>query len=103
MLQRLDHPQKVHSRLITISVQLVRLFDAPQDMFCPFGCQGSLLTPIELTVNQHPQIPFYRAVLQLLLSQFILVPGISPFQVQNLALGLLKFHAIDNCPMFSYI
>ncbi|KAK4806807.1 hypothetical protein QYF61_005603 [Mycteria americana] len=73
------------------------------DAVCPLGCQGTLLTHIEPAVNQHPQIPFCRAALQPLLSQFILVPGITPCQVQNPAFGLVKFHAIDDCPMLQSI
>lgn len=52
--------------------------DAIQDVGCPLACQGTLLTPTEPDVKQHLQIPFCRADLQLLLSQFILVPGITP-------------------------
>ncbi|KAK4810956.1 hypothetical protein QYF61_013364, partial [Mycteria americana] len=63
------------------------------NVVCPLGCQGTLLTHVEPIVNQHPQIPFCRAALQPLLSQFILVPGVTPSQVQNPALGLVKFHA----------
>lgn len=38
---------------------LVILFDTPQDAVCPLGCQETLLTHIESTVNQHPPIPFW--------------------------------------------
>ncbi|KAK4818920.1 hypothetical protein QYF61_022097 [Mycteria americana] len=48
------------------------------DAVCPLGCQGTLLTHVEPAVNQHPQVPFCRAALQTLLSQFILVPSITP-------------------------
>lgn len=30
---------------------------------CSFGCQGSLLTYVELAVNQHSQISFFKAAL----------------------------------------
>ena len=53
-------------------------FDTPQGAVCLLSCQGTLLTPVEPAVNQHPQIPFFRAAFQLLLSQFIHVPKITP-------------------------
>ncbi|KAK4811354.1 LOW QUALITY PROTEIN: hypothetical protein QYF61_027583 [Mycteria americana] len=65
--------------------------------------QGTLLTHIEPAVNQHPQVPFCRAALQPLLSQSILVSSVTPSQVQNLAFVLIKFHAIDDCPMLQSI
>ncbi|GAB0208543.1 macrophage immunometabolism regulator [Grus japonensis] len=63
----------------------------------------TLLTPTEPAANQHPQIPFCRAALQPLLSQSMLVSGITPSQVLNLAFVLVKFHAIDDCPMLQSI
>lgn len=45
--------------------------DALQDGVCPLGCPGTLLTPAQPAADQHPQIPFRRAALQLLLSQCI--------------------------------
>lgn len=47
---------------------------------------------IEPAVNQHPQISFCRAALQTLLSQCILVLGITLSQVQNLAFILVQSH-----------
>ena len=79
------------------------MFDAPQDAVCPLGCQGTLLTHIEPAVDQHPQIPFCRAALQPLLSQSVLVPGVTLSQMQNLTFVLVKFHAIDDCPMLQSI
>ena len=66
------------------------VFDAPQAVVCPLGCLGTLLAPIELTTNQHPQTPFCRAALRPLLSQCIPVFGITLSQVQNLAFVLVK-------------
>jgi len=34
------------------------VFNAPQDVVCALGCQGTLLTHIEPHVNQHPPHPF---------------------------------------------
>ena len=65
--------------------------------------QSTLLNSIEPVVNQHLQIPFCRAALQPLLSRFVLVPGVTPTQMQNLAFGLVKFHAINHCPVLQSI
>ena len=43
--------------------------DAPQDMVGPPGCQGTLLTHIQLAVDQNPQIPFLSAAFQPLTRQ----------------------------------
>ena len=53
--------------------------------------------------RQHPQVPFCRAALQPLLSQFVLVPCVTPPQLQNPALQCVKFHATDDCPMLHLI
>ncbi|KAK4826818.1 hypothetical protein QYF61_011626 [Mycteria americana] len=79
-----------YSRMITSFDRL--------DVVRPLGCQGTLLTPTDPAVDQHPQIPFCRASLQPLLSQFILV-----FTVQNPAFFLVKFHAVDDCPMLQSV
>lgn len=57
-------------------------FDAPQHAVCPFGCQGKQLTHIKPAANQDPQTPFCRAFLQLLFFHFILVPSLTPSEVQ---------------------
>ncbi|KAK4810542.1 hypothetical protein QYF61_004505, partial [Mycteria americana] len=47
------------------------------DTVGPFGCQGTLLTHIELTINQTPQILFCRAILQPLVPPSLYVhPGL---------------------------
>lgn len=61
--------------------------DALQGRVGPFGCQGTLL--IQLSRNQKPQIPFHRAALQSLMSQFVHISRVVPFQMQNAT--LVKF------------
>jgi len=73
------------------------VFDACQDVVCPLGCQGALLTCIEPAASHHPQIPFCRSALQPLLFQCLLVPGITQYEVQNMALGLVK--SLPNAPI----
>lgn len=62
--------------------------------FAPLGYQGSLLTPVEPATNQPPHILFFKANLQSLLFQFILVSNVILSRVQNLAFVLVKLHAI---------
>ncbi|KAK4811360.1 hypothetical protein QYF61_027589 [Mycteria americana] len=68
---------------------------------------GTLLTHIEPAVNQHPQVPFCRAALQPLLSQSILVPGITPCQMQNPAFiplqGLLSLERVNSTSQIGII
>jgi len=79
------------------------VFDASQDLDCPLGCQGTLLSHMNPAVNQHSQTPFCRAGLQPLVSQFILVTGVTPPQVQNPAFGPVKGHATGDCLMLQSI
>lgn len=59
------------------------IFDTPQDVVFPPGCQGSHLTHTEPAANLQPQIPVCKAALQPLLSHFPLPPGLTSSQVQN--------------------
>lgn len=59
--------------------------------------------PIELAVDQHFQIFFCRAALQLLLSPFILMPCVTLSQVKNLVFGLVKVHPINHCSVIQFI
>lgn len=73
---------------------VVRLFREKIRRTKAFDCQGVLLTHAEPTGNQHTQILFYRAALQPLISQSLLVSSITTSQVQDLALVLITFHAV---------
>ena len=61
--------------------------DASQSTVGPFGCQGTLLTQIQLAISQNTQIPFFRTALPPLVSQ-------SSSQVQNSVLALVKLWEI---------
>ena len=74
------------------------VLDAPQDTDDHFGCQGALLTHIQLAINPNPHISFRRAALKALIPQFVHITRIIPFQLQNLALACIKFHTVANCP-----
>ena len=75
----------------------------PRVRFALLAARAQLLTPDEPPVNRHPQTPSCGAALQPLLSQFILVPNVTPSQVQNPAFGLVEFHVTDDCPMLQSI
>lgn len=69
------------------------VFNAPHNVVCPLGCQGTL-SDSEPTVNQvSPQ-----GFLQPLISQSVIVSGITLSLVQSLAFILVEFHAIDDYP-----
>lgn len=46
-----------------------------------------------------PQVPFCRAALWPLISQFMLLSSVTPSLVQNPAFVLIRFHAFDDCPV----
>ncbi|KAK4806787.1 hypothetical protein QYF61_005583 [Mycteria americana] len=56
------------------------VLDAPQDTVGPFGCQGTLLTHIQLAINLDPQISFRGAALQPLVLQFVCIIRITSSQ-----------------------
>lgn len=60
---------------------------------CP-GCQGALLTKVQLT----PQILFCEVALQLLVPQSVHLSRAAPTQMQHTALTLVKHH-VGNCPV----
>ena len=65
---------------------------APQGTICSLGCQGTLLTHVQLIVNQNLQITFHRAPLQPLITQSLHISRTVTFQVQNPALAHVKLH-----------
>jgi len=72
------------------------VFGSSPDAVCPLGCQSTLLTHSECSVNQHLQISFCRVGLQPPVPHFIIVSSIPSFQVQNPAFGFVKFHPINH-------
>lgn len=71
--------------------------DAPQDVAGSFGCQGKLLTRIQLGLNHSLQVPFSRAALQPLNPHSVHLSGVALSQVHNLAFAV-EFHVIGDCP-----
>ena len=70
----------------------------PQDMVVQSSCLGTLLTHFQLTADQDAQIPYSRAAFYRLILQSVCIARVAPSQVQNLALALVKCHAISDCP-----
>lgn len=66
---------------------------ALQGRVVPLSCQGTLLTQIQLAVNQKPEIPFCEAAL---VSQSVHINRVAPFLVQNLA--CVKLYTVGGCP-----
>jgi len=68
--------------------------DAAQDTAGFLGCKLTLLAPVELLIHQYPQVLLLRAALEPPSAQPALVFGIVPTHMQDLALGLVEFHAV---------
>lgn len=61
------------------------------DGVCPLGCQNTLLESVEGPLASTPgSLSAGLFSCSPVLSQFILVPSVTPSQVQNLALELVK-------------
>jgi len=54
------------------------------------SCQHTLLGHVQLFIPQHPQVLLCRAALHPFIPQHVLIVGIAPTQVQDLALGLVE-------------
>lgn len=87
----------LENRTITF---LGAVLDAPQDTSGSFGRQGMLLTHIQLAIYLNHQISFFGASLQSLIHQ-LYITRITLSQVENLALSLVKFHAVGDCRLSS--
>lgn len=62
--------------VLRAGIKQVRVMESLQDMVGSFGFQGTLLTHIQLAVDQNPQIPFYRDALQPLVPNLYVYPGL---------------------------
>lgn len=59
-----------------------------------YHCEGTLLSHVELLVQQDPKELFCRAVSQSASPQPVLVPGVTSSQVEEFALALVKLRKI---------
>jgi len=55
------------------------------------GCEHILLAHVQLFFQQYPQVLLSRAALNTFIPQPVLIPGFAPTQMQDLALGLMRF------------
>lgn len=62
------------------------------------GYLSTLLTRVQLAVDQETQIPFSRAALRHLISQSVY--RVASSQVQYPALALVKLHMVGDCSAF---
>ncbi|KAK4814535.1 hypothetical protein QYF61_022254 [Mycteria americana] len=74
------------------------IFDTSQDAVGFLGHLGTLLAHIQAAVDQQPQVLFRRAAFQPLFPKPVVLHGVIVTQVQDLALGLVKPHAIGLDP-----
>jgi len=72
--------------------------DAAQDTVGFLGCQSTLPAHVELPIHQYPQALLLRAALEPLSAQTVLVFGVAPTHVQDLALGLVELYAVHAGP-----
>lgn len=83
-------PEFSHMQLHITSVSLL--------LVTTFGCQGTLLTHLQLPIKPNSQMSFCRAALQPLIPQFVHITRTTSFQIQNPPFALVKFHPVDDCP-----
>ncbi|KAK4825361.1 hypothetical protein QYF61_026880 [Mycteria americana] len=69
-------------------------FDAAQDRVGLLGCEHTLLGHVQLFIYQYSQILLCRAALNHIIPQPVLILGIAPTQVQDLALGFVEPHEV---------
>ena len=72
--------------------------DAAQITVGFLGCKCTLQAHVELLVNQYPPVLLLRAALEPLSAQPVLVFGIAPTHVQDLALDLVGLHVAHAGP-----
>ena len=67
-------------------------FDAAQDTVGFLGCESTPPGHVQLFIHQHPQVFLSRAALNPVIPQLVLILGVAPTQVQDLALlNLMRF------------
>ncbi|GAB0183112.1 cAMP-dependent protein kinase inhibitor alpha [Grus japonensis] len=62
------------------------------------GCKRTLLAHVELLINQYPQVLLLRAAFNSFFTQPVVLLGIEPTHVQDLALGLVELHEVHIGP-----
>ena len=65
----------------------------------PPGC----LNPVQLAIDQNPQIPLCRAALQPLIPLTVRTARVAPCQAWNPSLALAKPHIAGDCPALCFV
>ncbi|KAK4821329.1 hypothetical protein QYF61_018234 [Mycteria americana] len=92
----LDLLQQVHVLLVLRAPELDAVL---QDTGGFLGCEHTLVAHVQLFIHQYSQVLLCRAALNPFIPQPVLVLGVAPTQVQDLALGLVKLHEVDMGPL----
>ncbi|KAK4822567.1 LOW QUALITY PROTEIN: hypothetical protein QYF61_016136 [Mycteria americana] len=58
---------------------------------------------LQLFIHQYPQVLLHRAALNPLIPQPVLILGVAPTQVQDLALGLIEPHEVHTGPLLQLV
>ncbi|KAK4822214.1 hypothetical protein QYF61_011855 [Mycteria americana] len=58
---------------------------------------------VQLFIHQYFQVLLSRAALNPFILQPVLIPGVAPTQVQDLALGLVEPHEVHMGPLFKFV
>ncbi|KAK4816374.1 hypothetical protein QYF61_016278 [Mycteria americana] len=78
-------------------------FDAAQDTVGFLGCERTLLARIQPFIHQYPQVLLCRAALNPFIPQPVLIQGVAPAQVQDLALGLVEPPEVHMGPLLELV
>ncbi|KAK4823233.1 hypothetical protein QYF61_000093 [Mycteria americana] len=78
-------------------------FDAAQGTVGFVGCKHMLPAHIQLFIHQYPQVLLHRAALNPFFLQLVLILGVAPTQVQDLALGLVEPHEVHMGPLLQLV
>jgi len=62
------------------------------------GCNHTLVAHVKLFIHQYPQVSLSRAALHPLIPHPVLIAGIAPTHVQDLALGFVESHDVQTGP-----
>ena len=74
-----------------------------QDMVGFRGCEGTLLTHIQLAIHQYSQVLFSRSVLYPSASQLVPIAEVTTIQVQDLILGFVEPREVHLGPPFKSV
>ncbi|KAK4817094.1 hypothetical protein QYF61_027925 [Mycteria americana] len=78
-------------------------FDAAWDTAGFLGCECTLLAHVQLFIHQYPQALLLRAAFSPFIPQPVLIPGVAPTQVQDLALGLVELHGVHTGSLLKFV